>query len=111
MPHAEVPWSRTGGDVDTCCLAAWVPPALQEAAWEHQDLWHNREQLAKALGSTVHGEVKGVGLVDQIWLSLQDCDNEEQVMVAVNSDVHNNSTASDNNRLGFVLFHKIPLDG
>lgn len=52
MPHAEVPWSRTGGDVDTCCLAAWVPPALQEAAWEHQDLWHNREQLAKALGST-----------------------------------------------------------
>ncbi|XP_014124487.1 BDNF/NT-3 growth factors receptor isoform X5 [Motacilla alba alba] len=39
-------------------------------------------------GMKVHGEVKGVGLVDQIWLSLQDCDNE-----------------------GFVLFHKIPLDG
>lgn len=28
----------------------------------------------------VHGEVKGVGLVDQIWLSLQDCDNEGEII-------------------------------
>lgn len=28
----------------------------------------------------VHGEVKGVGLVDQIWLSLQDCDNEGEMI-------------------------------
>lgn len=27
----------------------------------------------------------------------------EQVMVAVNSDVHNNSTSSDNNRLGKAI--------
>lgn len=27
----------------------------------------------------------------------------EQVMVAVNNDVHNNSTASDNNRLGKAM--------
>lgn len=28
----------------------------------------------------VHGEVKGVGLVDQIWLSLQDCDSEGEMI-------------------------------
>lgn len=28
----------------------------------------------------VHGEVKGVGLVDQIWLSLQDYDNEGEMI-------------------------------
>jgi len=32
----------------------------------------------------------------------------EQVMVTVNSDVHNNSTASDNNRLGkTILFEEV----
>ncbi|NXD43794.1 NTRK2 protein, partial [Copsychus sechellarum] len=31
-------------------------------------------------GMKVHGEVKGVGLVDQIWLSLQDCDNEGEII-------------------------------
>ncbi|NWY04216.1 NTRK2 protein, partial [Nothoprocta ornata] len=34
----------------------------------------------------VHGEVKGVGLVDQIWLSLQDCDNEGPSSVISNDD-------------------------
>lgn len=32
----------------------------------------------------------------------------EQVMVAVNSDVHNNSTSSDNNRLGkAIVFQEV----
>ncbi|XP_029859963.1 BDNF/NT-3 growth factors receptor isoform X3 [Aquila chrysaetos chrysaetos] len=37
-------------------------------------------------GMKVHGEVKGVGLVDQIWLSLQDCDNEGPSSVISNDD-------------------------
>ncbi|OXB62500.1 hypothetical protein ASZ78_008138 [Callipepla squamata] len=37
-------------------------------------------------GMKVHGEVKGVGLVDQIWLSLQDYDNEGPSSVISNDD-------------------------
>lgn len=42
MPHTEVTWSRTEGDLDTSCLAAWVPPA---SVREHQGLWHNTGSL------------------------------------------------------------------
>ncbi|KAM6301985.1 NTRK2 protein, partial [Podargus strigoides] len=37
-------------------------------------------------GMKVHGEIKGVGLVDQIWLSLQDCDDEGPSSVISNDD-------------------------
>jgi len=30
MPHAELPWTRTGGDVETCCFAMVVPPAYRK---------------------------------------------------------------------------------
>lgn len=57
MPHAELPWTWTGGDVATCSFATLVPPALLEAAGEHWGLWHNRQQLAEALGNASWLEV------------------------------------------------------
>lgn len=51
MCHAEVTWTRTGGDMETCCFAPLVPPALQQAASEHQGFWQNRQQFAETLGN------------------------------------------------------------
>lgn len=35
----------------------------------------------------VHGEVKGVGLVDQIWLSLQDCNSEGEIIKIIQTNL------------------------
>lgn len=57
VPHAELPWARAEGDVENCWFATLVPPAFQEAAREHQGLWHNRQQFAETLGNASWLEV------------------------------------------------------
>lgn len=49
MCHAELLWTRIG-DTETCCFSTLTPPALQVTVSDHQCLWHNRWQLAEALG-------------------------------------------------------------
>lgn len=68
------------------CRVGWkIMQLVKKCEYKIQQKWQlQTKPLTIALmvmhSIPVHGEVKGVGLVDQIWLSLQDCDNEGETI-------------------------------